>query len=120
MPTKRRGPPESYEDIVRQTVPDPDSSWRPSRAQEQLAYEGNRVLDEDEEDLLLRVTSALRIAGEVDLEQIDIEIERTRVTLRGHVRSIDELPRIEHIIARVPGVEEIVDRLTVAAPTPSR
>src|SRR5689334_20509745 len=50
--------PTSYDDIVRRTVPDPDSSQRPSERQEQQAREGFRAMDADETALAARVRAA--------------------------------------------------------------
>lgn len=108
----RRGA-RTYDEIVRHTVPEPDSSWRPSVEQERDAYLGTRVLDADELRLRERVCERLVAAQVVDLDAITIEIDRARVTLRGHVAEIGQLDRIEDVIARIEGVEEIVDWLVV-------
>jgi len=55
--------PSSYDDIVRRTVVDPDSSVRPSREQEAAAREGFRALDADEQVLYDRVREALASLG---------------------------------------------------------
>lgn len=104
---------QSYDEIVRHTVPDPDSSWRPSPEQEREARHGARHLDEEELQLRERVCEALVASQVADLATIDIEIDRSRVTLRGSVHEIGQLDRIERVISRIEGVEEIVDWLVV-------
>lgn len=51
--------PKTYDEIVRKTVPEPDSSFRPSPEQVRQAYEGFRALDADEQALKDRVEAAL-------------------------------------------------------------
>ncbi len=98
--------PKSYDDIVRKTVPEPDSSWRPSAEQVKQAYEGFRALDADEQALQARVQSAL--AGKGD---ITVEVERDRVTLRGRVRDPQDLTRIPDLVRGIDGVGSVDDQL---------
>jgi osmotically-inducible protein OsmY len=105
--------PKSYDDIVRATVPEPDSSWRPSKAQEKLAYEGYRALDAYEHELSQRVHAAL-VASGLDASGLQIEIDRDRVTLRGHVRDYEAMLRIPQIVGQVEGVSSVLDQLVIA------
>lgn len=107
-------PPKSYDEIVRATVPEPDSSWRPTPAQERQAYEGFRAMDDEEQRLHHRVLSALAAAS-IDASTIDIEIDRDRVTLRGKVRDVETLTRIAQIVGEVEGVHAVLDQLVIAA-----
>jgi len=113
MPTRPRTPPRSYDDIVRRTVPDPDSSWRPTREQEKRAYEGFRALDPEEQELEERVHDALLAAG-LDASTLQIEIDRDRVILRGQVRDHESLMRIPSVVGQVDGVRAVVDQLVIA------
>lgn len=97
----------TYDEITRRTVPDPDSSFRPTKDQEQQAREGFRMLDEDEHALHDRVMAAL--AG----TSADIEIDRNRVTLRGQVADGAELTRIEDRVRAVEGVGEVKNELVI-------
>ncbi len=106
--------PTTYDEIVRKTVPEPDSSWRPSPEQVKEAYEGHRALDADEEALMARVRTA-RSGGGIDPDSIDVEVERDTVTLRGQVASTDELNRAPDLVRAVPGAREVVDQLVVAS-----
>jgi hypothetical protein len=104
----------SYEDIVRQTVVDPDSSQRPTREQEAAAREGFRALDADERLLQERVLGALASSG-ADISGVTVEITRDLVTLRGRVSDSSMLRVLEDAIARVPGVDTIHNQVVVAA-----
>ena len=110
MPTRV---PKSYDDIVRATVPDPDSSWRPSKTQEKLAHEGFRALDAYEHELAYRVHAAITAAG-LDASRLQIEIDRDRVTLRGQVRDYDAMMRIPAIVGQLEGVSAVIDQLVIA------
>jgi len=99
--------PRSYDEITRSTVPDPDSSFRPTKEQEQQAKEGFRMLDEDEHALHDRVLAAVSGTG------IEIEIDRTQVTLRGQVSDSADLTRIEDRVRAVEGVGEVKNDLVV-------
>jgi osmotically-inducible protein OsmY len=107
-------PPRSYEDIVRATVPDPDTSWRPTTAEERRAYEGYRALSPQEQQLHDRVHDALLAAG-IDTMPLEIGIDRDRVILRGQVREHQLLDRIPDIVRRVEGVGTVIDQLVIAA-----
>ena len=106
-------PPRTYDEIVRATVPDPDSSWRPSPDQERRAREGFRALTPDEQSLCHRVHDALLAAG-IDTTQLHIEIDRDRVILRGQVRDVQALRRAGELAGDVEGVTAVVDQLVLA------
>lgn len=107
-------PPRSYEDIVRATVPDPDTSWRPTPEEERRAFEGYRALTPAEQRLHDRVHDALLAAG-IDTMPLDIEVDRDRVILRGQVRDHRLLDRIPEIVRQVEGVGTVIDQLVIAA-----
>jgi osmotically-inducible protein OsmY len=106
--------PKSYEDIVRATVVDPDSSQRPTTAQEHAAHHGYRAVDGDEQALHDAVARALAAAGG-DTSEVAIEVARDLVTLRGRVASSALLRQIEDAVAAVPGVATIHNQLVIAA-----
>ena len=113
MPSPDDKQAQSYDDIVRKTVVDPDSSQRPSRFQEQQAREGYRALDDDEQALTERVQRAVASTGAAG---VTIEVARDLVTLRGQVREVEMLRTIEDAVARVPGVDTVHNQIVVAAP----
>lgn len=102
--------PHSYDEIVRKTVPDPDSSQRPTRRQEQAAYEGFRALDPREEALQARVIAALEDAGYLGIE---VDVAHETITLHGHVVEVHEIDDIETIVANIDGVGRVINRLVV-------
>jgi osmotically-inducible protein OsmY len=106
------GNPRSYEEIVRKTVVDPDSSARPTLAQERVAHEGFRAVDADEQAIHDRVVQALAAAG-VDASGVTIEVDRELVTLRGRVADATVLRTLADTVASVPGVSTIHDRIVV-------
>jgi hypothetical protein len=106
MPSRPPAP--SYDDIVRRTVVDPDSSVRPSPDQIQDAREGFRALDTDEQGLHDRVAVAVaRMPG------VSVEVTRDLVTLRGRVPSPAALRELEDAVARVPGVETVHNQVVI-------
>ena len=105
--------PRSYDEITRATVPNPDSSFRPSEEQEKRAFEGYRSLDVDEQKLAEAVHDALLEAG-MDSSNLQIEIDRDRVILRGKVRDREAMMKIPVIVGQVDGVRAVVDQLVIA------
>lgn len=99
-------PPRTYDEIVRSTVPEPDSSFRPTPEQVKQAHEGFRALDTDEQTLHDRVHAAVG-AG------VTIEIDRTRVILRGHVASSQLYQSIEDRARAVEGVGAVQNDLVI-------
>ena len=106
--------PKSYDEIVRATVPEPDSSWRPTKEQERQSREGFRAMDAEEQQLHQRVVAALTSAS-IDPSSIQIEVDRDRVALRGQVRDRETLTRIAQVVGEVDGVHSVVDQLVIAA-----
>jgi hypothetical protein len=105
--------PRSYDEIVRATVLDPDSSWRPTPEQEKRAYEGFRAMDPEEQQLCADIHDALLAAG-MDTTKIQIEVDRDRVILRGQVYNARQLAEIPEIVRGVEGVGSVVDKLVIA------
>jgi len=115
MPRNTDGNRNSYEDIVRKTVVEPDSSARPTEPQEQAAREGFRALDVDERALQEQVERALMTSG-VDISGVTVEVSRERVTLRGRVVEARSLQVLEDAAARVAGVDTIHNLVVVGSP----
>jgi hypothetical protein len=104
--------PKSYDDIVRSTVLDPDSSVRPTREQEREAREGFRAQDPGEHALHARVVAALAASG-IDTSKVAVEITGEFVRLGGEVADSAALRTLEDAVARVSGVETIHNELVV-------
>lgn len=109
--------PRSYDDITRRTVPEPDSSFRPTKDQERAALEGERILSTDEQSLHDKVADKLR-RSRLDIAEVSIEIDGTRVTLRGRVDDHHTLPLLESAVREVGEVGDIVDLVVVNAYRP--
>ena len=108
MRSDKRSVPQSYDEIVRTTVPDPDSSQRPTVRQEQQAEEGFRAMDEHEQALAARVLAALG-----GMPGVEVEVDRETVTLRGKVADAAQIARAEERVGGVDGVSGVVNRLVV-------
>ncbi len=104
--------PKSYDEITRATVPEMDSSSRPTAEQKKQAVEGFRALDSDEQALANRVDAAL--AGNHDAAGVKAEVERNRVTLRGQVPDAAALSRVVDAVRGIDGVGDVADQLVVA------
>lgn len=103
----------AYDQITRETVPEPDGGWRPSDQQELQAFEGFRALDRDEQALADRIDSALAAGGR-DLEHVEIEVESSQVTLRGNVSTAAAGAQAVKLVRDVDGVRSVIDRLVIA------
>jgi osmotically-inducible protein OsmY len=112
LPTGRN--PKSYDDIVRSTVLDPDSSQRPTRQQEREAREGFRAVDAGEQALHARVIAALAASG-VDTSRVAVEISDDLVRLDGEVADSAALRVLEDTVAQVAGVATIHNQVVVGS-----
>lgn len=112
MTMPNRGP-RKYDQITRATVPELDSSFRPTEEQVRQAFEGFRALDADEQALFDRIDEALVTSG-FDLSRVTVEVTRDRVTLDGEVSDSHALARVIDLVRGVDGVGEVVDRLVIA------
>ncbi|MEJ7596513.1 MAG: BON domain-containing protein [Kofleriaceae bacterium] len=103
-------PPKSYDDIVRDTVLDPDGSKRPSVAQEAEGRARTGPGYPDEDALRVAVLERLR-AEHLD---VTVEVERGRVTLHGHVSDQAAISRVQAVVEAVSGVVEVENRLVTS------
>jgi len=99
------GTPRTYDDITARTVPDPDSSWRPTAQQRREAYSQDQP--PRDEALAVKVGEALR---EIGADHLSFEVDGDRVILRGAVADLRTWRRIDATVRAVPGVEDIDDR----------
>lgn len=107
MATDRR---ETYDEIIARTVPDPDSSFRPTADQVRDTRDGV-MLPDDQEALAARVTAALEAAG---VTGVGVEVTGARVVLRGAVGDTGALNQIESTVSAVEGVSAVDNRLHIA------
>jgi osmotically-inducible protein OsmY len=111
----------SYDDILRATVPNPDSSFRPSREEEEMSRHRFGAPTEHrphaasraERDLLDRVQRALFADNTIDLTDVEIEIDGSQVILLGTVPGPATRVRIEDIAASIHGVEQVDNQLVI-------
>ncbi|MBL0214203.1 MAG: hypothetical protein IPQ07_09970 [Myxococcales bacterium] len=104
--------PKSYDDIIRSTVPEPDSGFRPTHDQELAALDGTHTRPAEEAALYARVFEALRGTG-VEVSGITVEIDGTKVTLAGRVADVQVLPQLEGAVRAIEAVGDLVDRIVV-------
>lgn len=103
--------PKSYDEIVRETVLDPDSSVRPSLDLEQAARDGEgRAASEDERALHDSVVHALTTAG---IDGVTVEVHRDLVVLHGRVTDTTRLRALEDIVANISGVTRVRNQVVV-------
>ena len=101
-------PPRTYDEITARTVPDPDSSYRPTKEEEREALA--RVDPPRDEVLLAGVRDALR---ELGAGHVSVETDGVRVTLHGAVADMATWRRIDERVRAVEGVESIDNRTHV-------
>ena len=89
---------QSYDEITRRTVVEPDGSLRAAAPSQPALDSGLRA----------RVADALISVGYLD---IGFEIEDRRVLLRGQVRDAAVRSRIEQLVAAVDGVDAVDNRI---------
>ena len=99
------GPPRTYDEIVARTVPDPDSSFRPTPRQREEAL--THVEPPRDVALAAKVDEALR---EVGAEHLAFEVDGLRVILRGAVPDLRTWHRIDAAVRAIEGAEEIDNR----------
>jgi hypothetical protein len=116
MPTDPRRIPRSYDEIVRRTVPDPDSSWRPDERQIEEADERFRLqrlsaqMTDQEHMLYGRVAEAVFLCPR---DEVGFEVDGSTVILHGSVPDAGSLRRIEDRVAAIEGVERVVSRIVI-------
>ena len=103
-------PPRSYDEIVRRTVPNPDSSWRPSREQEKYAQ--HHVLPPELQGICDDIHDALVAAG-IDANALRCIVDAEHVVVRGWAADRKSADHILEIVERVPGVKSVIDQITV-------
>lgn len=105
--------PASYDDLVRQDVPLPDTSYRPSRAEVARAHlrgTGPSIVM-DSEDTAVR--AALMSLDGADLSDLRVEIDDGRAILGGSVATSEDRRRIVAAIEMVPGIAAVIDTIRV-------
>jgi osmotically-inducible protein OsmY len=116
MPSKR-----SYDDIARTTVPLPDSSHRPTSAEESAATDrpaGPRIHKRFADDDTVNIDSvkaALLALDGADLADLDLTIEGGRVEIDGSVADDGDRDRIIRAVSDATGVIAVIDTIRIRA-----
>jgi osmotically-inducible protein OsmY len=113
--------PSSYDEILRRTVVNTDTSMRPSREEELLARHRfgeatehrPRPLTRAELDLLDRVRRTLTADPGLDLTNVDIAVDGRCVVLTGDVPGVATSVRIADLAGALPGVDGVDNQLVV-------
>lgn len=111
----------SYDDILRATVPNPDSSFRPSREEEEMSRHRfgaptehrPHIASREELDLLRRVRVALAADNTIELSDVEVDVDGSQIILLGTVPGPATRVRIEDIVASVHGVELVDNQLGI-------
>lgn len=103
--------PRSYDDLVRRRVPLPDSSFRPTSAEERSAEEPRDPAVTGPDAGALR--AALDGLAHVDVADVQVETRGTTAIVSGSVARGYDRDRIVAALHGVSGVAEVVDRLRV-------
>jgi osmotically-inducible protein OsmY len=119
-------PPQSYDEISRRTVANPDLSFRPSQEEEQLSRHRfgaetehrPHVLDARERVLLDRVRTAVFEDPNLDLTDVTIDIDDDEVVLIGTVPGPATALRIQEIAGAVHGIRRVDNQLIARGRTP--
>jgi osmotically-inducible protein OsmY len=120
MPGDRRNI-SSYDDIVRRTVPEPDSSFRADVDEEHLSrHRAGKAADHlphdatpEEQQTLARVRAALEADASVDLSLVLLAMDGREVVLKGSVPGPSTSARIEDVAGRVEGVDRVDNQLAI-------
>lgn len=97
--------PRTYDEIIAKTVPDPDSSFRPTEKERDEAL--TRVIPPDEDVLATKLEEVLRDLG---ADHLSFDVDGSRVTLRGAVSDLPTWRKIDAAVSEVPGVSALDNR----------
>ena len=111
----------SYDDLVRASVPLPDSSRRPSRAEARAAETrspGPRFMStwpdpDDHTPAPSVLLAALDVLHGADLSDLTLSLDHGRITLEGSVATQNDRERIVRAVGDVDGVTTVIDTLRV-------
>jgi hypothetical protein len=120
-----RRPPQSYDEISRRTVANPDLSFRPTQEEEQLSRHRfgpatehrPHPLGPRERALRERVCEALAADATLDLADVSVEIDDQEVVLLGSVPGPATSIRIQEIAGSVHGVRRVDNQLVARGRT---
>ncbi|HEY3805227.1 MAG TPA: BON domain-containing protein [Kofleriaceae bacterium] len=119
MPDRRNA--SSYDEIVRRTVPEPNSGFRASIEEEHLSrHRAGKAADhvphaetDEERATLARVVAMLENDPAIDLSEVRLSMDGRELVIKGRVPGPATSARIEDVAARDHGVDRIDNQLAV-------
>jgi osmotically-inducible protein OsmY len=111
----------SYDEIVRRTVPDPDSGFRADVDEQHLSrHRAGKDADHaphaptaDEQATLALVLAALAADPAIDLSNVTLSMDHRELVIQGNVPGPSTSARIEDVAGKIRGVERIDNQLAV-------
>jgi osmotically-inducible protein OsmY len=111
----------SYDEIVRRTVPQPDSSFRSTIDEEHLSrHRAGKAADHvpheptaGERATLAKVRAALEADHAIDLTNVRLAMDGRELVIRGIVPGPATSARIEDVAGHVDGVDRIDNQLAI-------
>ena len=111
----------SYDEIVRRTVPEPNSGFRPSIEEEHLSrHRAGKAADhvphaptDEERETLARVVAILEADRAIDLSEVRLSMDGRELVIKGRVPGPATSARIEDVAGSVRGVDRIDNQLAV-------
>jgi osmotically-inducible protein OsmY len=111
----------SYDEIVRRTVPQPDSSFRSTIDEEHLSrHRAGKAADhvpheptDGERATLARVCAVLEADHAIDLTNVRLTMDGRELVIKGNVPGPATSARIEDVAGHVDGVDRIDNQLAI-------
>jgi osmotically-inducible protein OsmY len=111
----------SYDEIVRRTVPQPDSSFRSTIDEEHVSrHRAGKAADHvaheptaDERATLVKVRATLEADRSIDLSNVTLLMDGRELVIKGNVPGPATSARIEDVAGHVDGVDRIDNQLAI-------
>jgi osmotically-inducible protein OsmY len=111
----------SYDEIVRRTVPQPDSSFRSTIDEQHLSrHRAGAAADhiaheatDDERTTLAKVRETLDADPSIDLSHVILMMDGRELVIKGDVPGPATSARIEDVAGHVDGVDRIDNQLAI-------
>jgi osmotically-inducible protein OsmY len=111
----------SYDEIVRRTVPQPDSSFRSTIDEEHLSrHRAGKAADhvsheatETERATLAKVVAKLEADHAIDLTNVRLSMDGRELVIKGNVPGPATSARIEDVAGHIDGVDRIDNQLAI-------
>jgi hypothetical protein len=112
---------ESYEKIVRRTVPEPDLGVRPAKDEQDLSrHRAGAAADHvahpqtaAEKRALAAALKALSSEPSLDMNHVRVGIDGRELVLKGNVPGLATRARVEAIAEQVEGIDRVDNQLAV-------